>query len=121
MTHGLVGMLFTRKALLRSGFFLFLLPVLCVFLSVKASAQPAPIRKADAFYAAGGFYEALNLYKENLVLLSKEELPAYLFRVGECYRRTGKPRQAELWYQKAIYRERAEPKAILYNANSLLS
>lgn len=121
MTHGLVGMLFTRKAFLRSGFFLFLLPVLCVFLSVKASAQPAPIRKADAFYAAGGFYEALNLYKEKLVLLSKEELPAYLFRVGECYRRTGKPRQAELWYQKAILRECAEPKALLYYANSLLS
>ena len=84
-------------------------------------AQPAPIRKGDSFYEAGGYYEALNLYKENLVLLSKEELPNYLFRVGECYRKTGKPRQAELWYQKAILRECSNPKVYLYYANSLLS
>ena len=86
-----------------------------------AYAQPAPIRKADEFYNAGGYYEAIALYKDNLVLLPKNELPAYLFRVAECYRKTGRPRQAELWYQKAILRECSEPKAYLYYANSLLS
>ncbi|MFC2413370.1 MAG: OmpA family protein [Bacteroides sp.] len=86
-----------------------------------AYAQPAPIRKADEFYNAGGYYEAIALYKDNLVLLPKDELPAYLFRVAECYRKTGRPRQAELWYQKAILRECSEPKAYLYYANSLLS
>lgn len=94
----------------------------CVLFSTNLIyAQSAPIRKADEFYFAGGYYEALALYKENLVLLPKEELPAYLFRVAECYRKTGRPRQAELWYQKAILRECSEPKAYLYYANSLLS
>lgn len=97
---------------------LFFVTLVC---TLSLQAQPAPIRKADAFYEAGGYYEALNLYKENLVLLSKEELPNYLYRVAECYRRTGKPRQAELWYQKAILRECPEPKVFLYYAYMLLS
>ena len=93
----------------------------CVLGSYSLYAQPTPIRKADEFFQAGGFYEALNLYKDNLVLLPKEDLPAYLFRVAECYRKTGRPRQAELWYQKAILRECSNPKAFLYYANALLS
>lgn len=97
------------------------LATLCVLVSTSVYAQPAPIRKADEFYNAGGYYEALTLYKDNLVLLPKDRLPAYLFRVAECYRKTGRPRQAELWYQKAILRECSEPKAFLYYANSLLS
>jgi len=109
------------KKILSRTLFMTLVTLCVLVVSTSVYAQPAPIRKADEFYNAGGYYEALALYKDNLVLLPKDQLPAYLFRVAECYRKTGRPRQAELWYQKAILRECSEPKAFLYYANSLLS
>ena len=86
-----------------------------------AGAQSKQIMRADEFYDAGGYAEALPLYKDNLVTLEKEKLGDYLFKVAECYRRTGNARQASLWYAKAIMRECTNPKAHLYYANALLS
>lgn len=83
--------------------------------------QSAKIQKANAFFEAGGYSEALPLYKGNLETIPKEELGDYLFKVAECYRRTGNVRQSELWYQKAIMRDCSDPKAHLYYANALLS
>lgn len=84
-------------------------------------AQSSKLQKANAFYEAGGYSEALPLYKENLETVPKEEMGDYLFKVAECYRRTGNVRQAELWYQKAIMRDCSNPKAHLYYAQALLT
>ncbi len=86
----------------------------------EGRAQSRRLAKADELYEVGAYSQALPLYKENLVTVPKEDLGDYLFKVGECYRRTGDWRQAELWYQKAIMRNCKEVKARLYYADMLL-
>lgn len=110
------GMMSTPRKLLLPG-----LLVLMLCGPMWAGAQSKQIMRADEFYDAGGYAEALPLYKDNLVTLEKEKLGDYLFKVAECYRRTGNARQASLWYAKAIMRECTNPKAHLYYANALLS
>lgn len=82
--------------------------------------QSRHIVRADEYYETGSYHAALPLYKENLVTVPKNDLGDYLYKVAECYRRTGDPRQAVIWYQKALMRECKEPLAGLYYAQALL-
>ena len=49
-----------------------------------AEGQSRKVMKADEFYEAGGWAEALRLYKEggNLQTIPKEQMGLYLFRVA---------------------------------------
>lgn len=105
----------------RSNFFVGLLVFLSSILFVSfAHGQSRRILRADEFYEAGGYFEALTLYKENLVTVPRDQLGDYLYKVGECYRRIGDFRQAEIWYQKAIMRNTTAPFVHLYYAQMLL-
>ncbi|HOY72371.1 MAG TPA: OmpA family protein [Tenuifilaceae bacterium] len=83
-------------------------------------AQTSKLAKADALYKAGAYFEAIDLYKADIDKINdKNELPKYLYKLGNCYRLTGNARQAELWYQKAIMREYPDPKVYFYYAEML--
>lgn len=88
-----------------------------------AEGQSRKVMKADEFYEAGGWAEALRLYKEggNLQTVPKDQMGLYLYRVAECYRHLGEYRQAEIWYSKALMRDCPEPKAHFYYAEALLA
>lgn len=91
-----------------------------LLLSNIALAQSAKLARADALYKAGGYFEAIDLYKTEIdKIKDKVELSKYLFKIGNCYRLIGNARQAELWYQKAILREYPDPKVFFYCAEML--
>lgn len=91
-----------------------------LLLSNIAVAQTTKLTRADALYKAGGYYEAIDLYKDDIdKIKDKVELSKYLYKIGNCYRLIGNARQAELWYQKAILRECPDPKVFFYYAEML--
>lgn len=98
-----------------------LIVALCTMLPLVVWGQSSKMLKGDEFYEAGGYSEALVLYRNNLETVPKDQLGDYLFKVAECYRRTGNVRQAELWYKKAIMRDCSDPRAHLYYAQALLT
>ncbi|HPF94298.1 MAG TPA: hypothetical protein PLV65_10175, partial [Tenuifilaceae bacterium] len=58
-------------------------------------SQTARLKRANAFYEAGGYFEAVELYRRDLDKVEKEEMGLYLQRIAECYRLMGDARQAE--------------------------
>ncbi len=78
------------------------------------------LAKADAFYNAGAYYDAISLYREDIdKIKDKKELSLYLYKLGNCFRLTGNARQAETWYEKAILRECPDPKVYFFYAEML--
>ena len=88
-------------------------------LSENVMAQTNRIRKADELFEAGGYFDAIDLYKRDLDKIPREEMGVYLNKIADCYRFTGNARQAELWYAKAIMREAPNPKVFYYYAEML--
>lgn len=85
------------------------------------NGQSTKLQKADALFQAGGYFEAIDIYKNELekIQSNKPELAKYLNKIATCYRLIGNARQAELWYQKAIARDCADPKVYYYYAEML--
>lgn len=85
------------------------------------NGQSTKLQRADALFKAGGYYEAIDLYKNELekIQQDKAELSKYYNKIATCYRLIGNARQAELWYQKAITRNCADPKVYYYYAEML--
>lgn len=83
--------------------------------------QTAKLQKADQLYKAGAYFDAIDIYKNELdkIQQDKVELSKYLYKIATCYRLIGNARQAELWYQKAILRNCADPKVYYYYAEML--
>jgi tetratricopeptide (TPR) repeat protein len=72
-----------------------------LLLSNIAVAQTSKLTRADALYKAGGYFEAIELYRDDIdKVKDKVELSKYLYKIGNCYRLIGNARQAELWYKK---------------------
>ncbi|MDD2549237.1 MAG: OmpA family protein [Bacteroidales bacterium] len=96
-----------------------LLIILLIGLSVNATAQTNRMRRADALFEAGGYFDAIDLYKRDLDKVAREDMGPYLNKIADCYRFTGNARQAELWYAKAIMRNAPDPKVFYYYAEML--
>ncbi|BDX36996.1 cell envelope biogenesis protein OmpA [Tenuifilaceae bacterium CYCD] len=109
--------MFELQSIIRKG----LLSLAVVFfISNSTTAQTNKLSRADALYKAGGYYEAIDLYKDDIdKIKDKVELSKYLYKIGNCYRLIGNARQAELWYQKAILRQCPDPKVFFYYAEML--
>jgi peptidoglycan-associated lipoprotein len=82
-------------------------------------SQTARLQRANALYEAGGYFEAVEIYRRDLDKVSKDEMGIYLLRIADCYRMVGNSRQAELWYAKAVNRDEIDPKAFYYFAEML--
>lgn len=90
-----------------------------VSICIDGVSQTARLKRANAFYEAGGYFEAVELYRRDLDKVPKEEMGVYLQRIAECYRLMGDARQAEIWYSKAIMRDAPDPKVFFYYAEML--
>lgn len=91
-----------------------------LLLGGRAYGQAASVRKADKLFAAGGYFDAIAPYKDGLETVPAQLLGEYLFKIGECYRMTGNPQQAEVWYTKAIARDCKDARVHLYLGQALL-
>lgn len=70
--------------------------------------------KANAAFDAGEYFLATDLYKKAFnKVTDKEKRAEIVFKIAECYRITGDPRQAELWYKKAVQQDYQNPELYL--------
>ena len=96
---------------------LFVLGFIGIF--VNGEAQTNRLKRANALYDAGGYFEAIELYRHDLDKVAKEEMGLYLTKIGDCYRLIGNARQAEIWYSKAILRDPPDPRVHYFYAEML--
>lgn len=87
--------------------------------TISAVAQTARLKRANDLYDAGGYFEAIELFKKDLDKVAKEEMGIYLYKIANSYRFIGNAKQAEIWYAKAILRNAPDPKAYFYHAEML--
>lgn len=86
----------------------------------KAQAQMRFFNEAENVYQAGQYYKAVDMYRNAYDKIQGSEIKSEIvFKIAECYRKTGQPRKAELWYNKAISKEYDNPMIYLYHANAL--
>lgn len=99
---------------------LLLLLGLLMLAAPHIQAQNKKYLKAYEAYNAGEYYKAIDLFKEAYERITdKKEKTRIIFHVAECYRRTNRPKQAALWYSKALSKNYEDPLAYLYYADML--
>jgi peptidoglycan-associated lipoprotein len=99
--------------------FKFFFTLIATGIVVSAIAQTSRLKRANELYDAGGYSEAIELYKKDLDKVAKEEMGLYLQKIANSYRLIGNSRQAEIWYGKAIIRNAPDPKVFFYYAEML--
>ena len=83
--------------------------------------QKKKILHADEAFAAGEYYDAIDLYKDAYSTIKNKELKtSIVFKIAECYRIINQPVRAEMWYKKAIQKKYPDPVAILYYAQQMM-
>jgi peptidoglycan-associated lipoprotein len=101
--------------------------ILFILLLMIASMQdsPAQKRKAERAYSsfnAGEYYDAIDLFKDSYSKARKTDKAARTdlsFMIGECYRLTNDPKNAETWYRLAVKSSYSKPDAQFWLAESL--
>jgi len=84
------------------------------------NAQMKFFNEAEETYHAGQFYKAVELYRDAYDKIPGSDIKSEItFKIAECYRKSGQPRRAELWYNKAIKKNYDNPLIYLYHANAL--
>ena len=77
--------------------------------------------KANASFAAGEYYEAIDLYKTAYnKIKDKNKKTEIIFKIAECYRITREARKSELWYKKAIQQDYQDPLVFLRYGQMLM-
>jgi peptidoglycan-associated lipoprotein len=91
-----------------------------LFIIGAVNAQKNFTKDADAAFTGEAYFKAIDLYKKAYQSeKSKSKKAEILFRIGECYRLTIDPKQAEIWYDKAIAAKYPDALAILYKADAI--
>jgi peptidoglycan-associated lipoprotein len=110
----------TIKNMLRGIRILFIIGLILAAFPAEGQKKEKDSR-ANAAYEAGEYFEAIDLYKKAYSKVSDREKQAEIvYRIGECYRITGEPRQAALWYRKALMLDYQNPNLYLRNGQSLM-
>ncbi len=98
-----------------------------IILGLVITAQPAEGQRkerdsrANAAYEAGEYYHAIDLFKKAYGKVSdKEKQAEIIYKIGDCYRIVGEPRQATLWYRKALMQDYQNPDLYLRYGQSLM-
>src|SRR6056297_3007979 len=101
--------------------------ILLVLIGLISAIQPVEGQRkerdsrANAAYEAGEYYEAIDLFKRAYSKISdKDRRAGIIFKIAECYRITGQPRQAALWYRKALQQDYQDPGLYLRYGQSLM-
>jgi peptidoglycan-associated lipoprotein len=96
----------------------FLILLLTAFPSVYGQRKKA--ERAYEFFRAGEYFEAIDHFKDTYSRSKDKELKAEMvFMVSECYRLINDPKNAELWYKKAIRSSYSKPDAQFWYADAL--
>ena len=91
---------------------LILIFALVLFLPVELSAQKQKTERAYSAYQAGSYYEAIDLFKDVYSKTRDRQVKAEMvFMVSECYRLIDDPKNAELWYKRAVKSPFPRPEA----------
>jgi peptidoglycan-associated lipoprotein len=100
----------------------FLLYTLFIILiaSTESAAQKKKTDRAYSSFYAGEYYEAIDQFKNTYSKTKDKALKAEMvYMVAECYRLTNDPRNAEIWYKRAVKSAWSKPEAQFWLASSL--
>lgn len=102
---------------------LFLFLILLIFVtSFEASAQRRKTERAYTSFAAGEYYDAIDLFKDAYSKTKKSDKiqrTDLVFMIAECYRLTNDPKNAETWYKLAVKSSYSKPEAQFWLAESM--
>jgi peptidoglycan-associated lipoprotein len=100
----------------------FLLTLFCLIIvtAPDAIAQKRKSERAYEFYNAGEYYEAIDHFKSSYSKSRDKALKEEMvYMVSECYRLINDPRNAEIWYKKAVRSSYSKPEAQYWYADAL--
>jgi peptidoglycan-associated lipoprotein len=98
---------------------IFLLILLLLFIPRALDAQKQKTERAYAAYEAGSYFDAIDLFKDVYSKTRDRQLKAdMVFMVSECYRLIDDPKNAELWYKRAVKSSFPRPEAQYWLAES---
>src|SRR5512138_1345022 len=100
--------------------FLFIFIILIVASSPESSAQKRRADRAYEFFNAGEYFLAIDHFKNTYSKSKDKALKAdMVFMVAECYRLMNDPKNAEIWYKKAVKSAYSKPEAQYWLAESI--
>ena len=98
----------------------FSLVILLLLLPAAINAQKQKSERAYAAFASGSYFEAIDLFKDVYSKTREKQLKSdMVFMVSECYRLINDPKNAELWYKKAVKSAFPKPEAQYWLAESI--
>jgi peptidoglycan-associated lipoprotein len=102
---------------------LFLFFIVLIFATApEVNAQKHKSEKAYSSFAAGEYYDAIDLFKDaysKTKKTDKNERTELVFMIAECYRLTNDPKNAETWYKLAVKSSTSKPEAQFWLAESI--
>ena len=97
-----------------------LILLLLILIGSQAFSQKRRANKAYEFFRAGEYYEAIDQFKNAYSRAKDRELKdEMIFMVAQCYRLVNDPRNAELWYKRAVRSAYSRPEAQYWLADAL--
>ena len=103
---------------MKSGFIFILLLIIIPF--QDSLAQKKKAERAYEFFNSGEYFQAIDHFKNAYSKTKDKSIKAdMIYMVAECYRRINDPRNAEIWYKKAVRTSYSKPDAQFYYAESL--
>jgi peptidoglycan-associated lipoprotein len=100
----------------------FLIIILIIFTFQESQAQKRKTERAYAAFSSGEYYDAIDEFKDAYSKTKKADKNSrteIVFMIGECYRLTNDPKNAETWYKLAVKSSYPKPEAELWLAESL--
>jgi len=84
------------------------------------SGQSRRLDRAESAYAAGEYYEAVDLYRNAYSAINDRDLRTEIvFKIARCYLKLSEARLAENWFRRAINRNYDNPEVHWYYAEAL--
>jgi peptidoglycan-associated lipoprotein len=94
--------------------------ILFIVFSPRSFAQKRKAERAYSFYNAGEYFQAIDHFKDAYSKTKDKAVKAdMVYMVAECYRLVNDPKNAEIWYKKAVKTSYSKPEAQFWFAESL--
>ncbi len=82
--------------------------------------QSRRLDRADQAYAAGQYYEAIDLYRSAYAAVSDRDMRTeIIFMIAKCYMKISNPGQTEAWFSRAVSRNYYNPEVYRYYGEAL--
>jgi tetratricopeptide (TPR) repeat protein len=82
--------------------------------------QSRRLDRAEKAWAAGEYYEAIDLYKDAYSAVSDRDVRSeIIFLIAQCYMKVSDARQSESWFRRAINRNFDNPEIHWYYGEAL--